>query len=414
MSELFYQRSTCRLCESGTLDLVMSLVATPVGDKYLPMDRCEETRETIPLELYQCGKCSQLQTGAVINSTAIYKHYLSRPVAVNPALSGAYREYAEGIISDVDPPDDGLIVELGSNDGTFLNFFKERGLSVLGVDPAENLATAATSMGIETLPTIFSAELAGRIKEERGAASVIICNFVYANIDDLDDVTEGIRDLLAPDGVFMFETNYRVDVFQKHLLEAINHEHLSYFGVMTLRDYFPRHGIELIDVARVPSKGGSIRCTVQMAGGRRTLSPEVQKHVALEKSLGVYEPDFYKPCAGHIQTAKEELGQILAQSKSQGKTFAGYGTAIGATVLTYQLGLGETIKFFVDDDPYRQNLVSPGYHIPVLGPEALCDQKPDYTLIMAPLYAEQIIAKNQAYLDQGGQFMAVWPKIEIR
>jgi len=414
MSELYYERSTCRLCASGQLEMAMPLVATPVGDKYLPSDRRDETRETIPLDLYLCKSCGHLQTGAVVSAATIYKHYLSRPAAVNPVLSDAYRQYAEGIIADVHPSENGLIVELGSNDGAFLNFFKEQGMKVLGVDPAENLATAATNMGVETLPTFFSAELAAQIKAERGAASVIITNFAYANMDDLNDVTKGIRDLLAPDGVFMFETNYRVDIFQKHLLETINHEHLSYFAVMSLRDYFPRHGMELVNVEHVPSKGGSIRCTVQLAGGPRTVSANIQEHIANEESLGVYETGFYKACADHVQAAKEELGRILVKNGSQGKTFAGYGTSIGATIFTYQLGLGDSIKFFVDDDPYRQNLVSPGYHIPVVANQALFDEKPDYVLIMAPLYAEQIITKNQEYRDQGGQFIVIWPNIEIR
>ena len=134
----------------------------------------------------------------------------------------------------------------------------------------------------------------------------------------------------------------------------------------------------------------------------------------MEDGLGVYDVDFYKPCADHVKSAREELGEILAQSKAQGKTVAGYGTSIGATILTYQLGLGEMIKFFVDDDPYRQNLVSPGYHIPVVGPQALLEQRPDYVLIMAPLYAEQIISKNQEYVDRGGRFIIIWPEIRIR
>lgn len=414
MTQLFYERSTCRLCKFTDLKLAMPLVATPIGDKYLPPERRDETREVIPLDLYLCGGCGHLQTGAVINPEAIYKHYLSRPAAINPVLSDAYRQYAENLMSEIRPSRGALIVELGSNDGAFLNFFKERDMSVLGVDPAENLAGAATSSGIETLPTFFSSELAHSVRKERGPAAIVITNFAYANMDDLDNVTEGIRELISPNGVFVFETNYRVDVFQKDLLETVNHEHLSYFAVKPLNDFFRRHDMQLVNVERVPSKGGSIRCTVQLSGGPHPVSPTVKERIADEDSLGIYNTDFYQSCASHVREVRGELGRILDDIKAQGETVAGYGTSIGATIFCYQLGLGESVKFLVDDDPYRQNLVSPGYHIPVLSSQALYDQKPDYVLILAPLYSEQIIAKNQAYLEQGGHFVIIWPQVEIR
>ena len=414
MNELFYNRATCRLCLSHDLELAMSLVPMPVGDKYLPPERREETRETIPLDLYLCTVCGHLQTGAVVNPEVIYKHYLSRPAAVNPVLSDAYQIYAENILSQVRPVQESLMVEIGSNDGAFLNFFKSHGMSVLGVDPADNLAEAATKSGFETFPTFFTSEIAQNIRKERGPASVVIANFTYANIDDLNDVTQGILELLSPDGIFMFETNYRVDVFQKYLIETINHEHLSYFSVKSLKVFFSRHGMELIDVEHVPSKGGSIRCSVQLSGGKRAVSPTVETHIALEDSLDIYSIDFYTPCASHIHSIRDELLEVLGDIKAEGRTVAGYGTSIGATVFIYQLCLGEIIKFLVDDDPYRQNLVSPGYHIPVLASQAIYDQKADCVLILAPLYAERIMGKNRAYTDQGGQFITIWPKIEIK
>ena len=414
MEGLFHDRATCRLCASSDLALAMSLVPTPVGDKYLPAERREETRETIPLDLYLCGGCGHLQTGAVANPNAVFKHYLSRPAAVNPVISDAFKEYAEGILSGIRPDKDSLIFEIGSNDGAFLNFFKEHGMPVLGVDPAYNLAEAATNSGIPTLPTFFSSEVAHTTKKEHGTASVVVTNFTLASMDDLDDATRGIHEMLSADGVFMFETQYRVDTFQRHLLETINTEQLSIFSVKPLSTFFHRHGLQLINVQRVPSKGGSIRCTVQRSGGPRAISPTVQEHISLEDRLGVYNLDFYEPCASHVQAVRKEMAQVLAPIKAQGKIVAGYGTSIGATILTYQLELGEAITFFVDDDPYRQNLVSPGYHIPVLAPQALLEQNPDYVLIMAPLYAEQIIRKNRAYLDRGGHFVTVWPEVEIR
>lgn len=414
MTDLFYNRLTCRLCGSEGLENAMPLTPTPVGDKYLPPERKEESRDVIPLDLMLCTECGQLQTGAVVNPAFIYKHYLSRPATVNPTLSNAYQEYAESILTRYKPGNDDLVIEIGSNDGAFIGFLRKRSVRVLGIDPAENLAAAATQAGIETIPDFFSRDLAARIRADRGPASVVVANFMFANVDNLSDFTLGIRDLLAPDGVFMFETNYRVDVFQKYLLETINHEHLSYFAVKPLQQFFARHGMDLIAVERVPSKGGSIRCTVQLAGGPHPRNASVEEHIALEQHCSLYNAQFYRPCAEHIRSVRGQLQTFTADARSSGKRIAGYGTSIGATIFIYQLGLGPAIDFLVDDDPYRQNLVSPGYHIPVVSSLALRDQKPDFVFILAPLYANKIIDKNAEYVASGGRFVCIWPEVEVK
>ena len=414
MNDLYKEKKTCRLCNSEDLKQVMFLDPSPVGDKYLPEKYKEETRETIPLYHNLCCTCEHLQTGTVVNPNEVFKHYLSRPTAVNQVLSNAYEEYAEGILRDINPGHDDLITEIGSGDGAFLNFFKEKGFSVLGIDPAVNLAKSATELGIQTIPTFFDRDVAQKIRNEHGEALVIVTNFTLASMDDLNDVIKGIQELLSPNGVFMFETQYRVDTFQKLLLETINNEQNSIFSVKPLNTYFSRKGLELINVQHVQSKGGSIRCTVQKAGGKREIASTVQDHIDLENRLDISNSDFFKPCILRIKEVRDEMAQFIKKTKLNGETIAGYGTSIGATNLTYQLGLGEGIKYFVDDDPYRQNLFSPGYNIPVLPTEILLEKKPDYVLIMAPLYADQIIRKNQEYIDCGGRFMEIWPNVRLR
>ena len=412
MSDVFKIRSTCRLCESGDLTSVLDLLPTPIPDKYLPTDRAGESRELIPLDLLLCGVCGNLQTSAVIDPSVIYTHYLSRPAAVNPVLSSGYQGYAENVVKRYGVGKDDLVVEMGSNDGAFLSFFKDQGASVLGVDPARNLAEVAARSGIETLSTFFSSEVSERIRKERGEAKAVIANFVYANIDNVIDVTMGVRNLLAPDGIFSFETNYRVDVFQKDLIETINHEHLTYYSVKPLRDFFDRLGMQLLTVERVPSKGGSIRCVAQLEGGPYAVSDTVKELIDMEMQNGVYQASFYEPCRSHITSVREEM-RVFVQEIGEASPIAGYGTSIGATILIYQLGLGKVLDFLVDDDPYRQNLVSPGYHIPVQGPQTLIDQHAGHALILAPLYAEQIMKKNQPYIEQGGKFVGIWPEVKI-
>jgi hypothetical protein len=413
MGALYYERKTCRMCLSEDLQMAMPLNPTPIGDKYLPPEKGEESRDLVPLDLLLCGQCGNMQTGAIIDPEVIYGHYLSRPSAVNPTLTGAYKEYAESVVERNNLGKDDLVVEMGSNDGAFLNFYKGLGIPVLGVDPAQNLAAAATEIGVETIATFFSEKVGGEVREKHGPASVFIANFVFANIDDLDDVVKGIRALLADDGVFMCESNYRIDVFQKFLIETINHEHLTYFAVKPLQTFFARHEMELINVEHVPSKGGSLRFTVQHQGGSRAVDSSVKEHIDKEEALGLYDLAFYQGHIDKIESVKNELRQLMEEFKGQGKTFAGYGTSIGATILIYQLGLGEYLKFLVDDDPYRQGLVSPGYHIPVVSAQALADEKPEYVLILAPLYAEPIMNKNQDYIDRGGHFVNIWPEVKV-
>ena len=414
MYKLYKEKITCRLCKSDNLKTVVQLEPTPIGDKYLPIEQQEKSRDTIPLYLNLCGSCEHLQTGTVVNPSAVFEHYLSRPAAVNQVLSDAFLVYAETILSEIKPGADDLVLEIGSSDGVFLNYFKEKGIPVLGVDPAVNLAEAANEIGIKTIPKFFNREVAQKIRTDHGTVSVIVTNFTLASIDDLDDVIKGVRELLSPNGVLMFETQYRLDGFNNLLLETLNNEQNSIFSVKPLNIYFSRHDLELINVQRVPSKGGSIRCTVQQAGGNRSISSEVQELIDLEDTLGISHQDFFKPLIDRIHDVRGEIAKFLESIKIEEKSVAGYGTSIGATNLTYQLALGEAIEFFVDDDPYRQNLVSPGYNRPVFDPKVLLEKKPDYVLIMAPLYADQIISKNQAYIDQGGQFLEVWPNVKLR
>ena len=413
MNKIHYKRLNCRLCESTDLELTLNLKPTPIGDRYLAIKEPEINSLLVPLDLYLCDSCGHLQTGSIIDPKQIYLHYLSRPAAINKNLSESYSQYCHQILRLYNPTPKRLILEIGSNDGTFLKFFKERGFNVVGVDPATNLSESASIIGIPTIPKFFNEQLAHEIKNSHGKASVMIANFVYGNIDNIIDTTRGIRNLLSDDGIFIFETNYRLDVFEKHLIESINNEHLSYFSVAPLKTFFNSQGLQLINVARVSSKGGSIRCTVQLDGGPRKVNKNVEDLIALEHASGLYNKRFYNSCSSNIDSVKNKLHQILELDLKKDLSLAGYGTSIGATTLIYQLDLGDIISFLVDDDPYRQNLFSPGYNIPVLSPTAIKVNKPEYVAILAPLYAKNIINKNIRFLTEGGKFIKVWPSVDV-
>jgi len=411
MSVAVSRHQRCRLCGSE-LELALSLAPTPVGEKLVPRERLNGPDATYPLDLGLCRGCGHAQLLDVIHPELLYADYIYESMS-SLGLAEHFQRYADEVLARVAPASGSLIVDIGSNDGTLLKGFKASGLCVLGVDPARAIAQKTSAAGIETLPAFFTPELARRIRMEYGPATIVTANNVFANIDHLIELVGAIRGLLAPEGVFVFETSYLTDVLQKTLLETCFHEHLSYFSVKPLEAFFRRQGMVMIAVDRVPTKGGSIRGTVQLAGGRRPISPSVAELLVLETRLGVQRPESFQAFAATIDRVKHQLLGLLRQAAVQGKTVAGYGATVGGVTLTYQFELGPLLRFLVDDNPRRQHLFSPGHHLPVLSPEALLERKPDYVLILAPGYAEPIIQKRQAYLKQGGCFIVPLPSMRV-
>lgn len=413
MKPVISRRNTCRLCSDSHLDLVLQLTPTPPANAFVPAERISEIQEAYPLNVFLCKACKHLQLLDVINPEILFRNYVYVS-STSPAFVEHFRKYAYELIDMVTPAKDALAVDIGSNDGTLLRFFKDRGMRVLGVDPALNIARKATESGIDTLPTFFSRDFAHRIREKYGLATIITANNVFAHIDDLADITDGIRDLLFPDGVFAFEVSYLGDVIEKTFFDTIYHEHLSYHSVKPLKLFFSRHGMKLIDIKRVPTHGGSLRGIVQLADGPRKASHFITKMINLEREMGLDRSETFKSFAANIDRVKFRLSKTLKDLKALGKTIAGYGAPAKATTLLYHFDLGGVLDFIVDDSTLKQNLFTPGYHIPVLPPEAIYQRKPDYLIILAWNFAQQIIEKHQSFLDKGGRFIIPLPEVEIK
>jgi SAM-dependent methyltransferase len=417
MTYTYKLRPDCRLCgtsfDTTGKSVAIHLVGTPPGDKYVPPQRKDEVREIVPLDIMFCHSCGGMQTSAVVDPEYLYRHYLSRPAAVNQGLSDAYRGYAQTILDRFRTKGSNLAVELGSNDGAFSKYLKESGMRTIGVEPARNLAEQAIAAGVETIPEFFTAEIADRIKSQHGEADVVVMNHMFSNVDDAGGMIEAVKRVLGPHGVITLQTFYMADVLDKNLIENFNHEHLSYFYIRSFRSFFERHGLELFEVQKVPAKGGSIRIFVQRKGGPHPMSPTVAATIAEEEATGMHKIETYTSVTRFIAGIRENLARVLQPAKAAGKLIAAYGTSIGATTFTYQYGLGDLIEFYVDDDPYRQGLVSPGYHKPVVSNAKLGESKPDYVVILAPLYADQIMAKNAAYKQAGGTFLKIWPEYSL-
>lgn len=417
MKTLFHLRTTCRLCHSGSLELVVPMAGMPIGTPnfQVPDASADDPvfRTAVPMALHLCRTCGHLQILHVGNPDIQYRNYVYT-TSLSLGLRQHFAGYASDVISRFGIAPDSLVVELGSNDGSLLGFFKEQGMRVLGVDPAVDIARRATAAGIETIGEFFTDAIGRRIRDSHGAARVVIANNMIANVDDLDPLVIGVRDVLAPDGLFVFETQYGLDVTEKNLLDTVYHEHLSYFNVKPLTRFFARHGLEVIDVQHIWTKGGSIRVTVQRAGGGRAVSAAVARCIAEEDRLGVDQPAYYAPYAQRIAAIRDGLVAMADAAHARGQLVAGYGVSVGTTTLLPQFDLQSRINFLVDDDPNKAKIMAgPGYDIPILPPAALTERKPAFVVVFAWRYVDPIRAKHGRYFADGGKFVVPLPEISV-
>ena len=402
------KRDTCRLCGSRNLDSALPLLPTVIADAYVSKEQLNDSQETYPLELFLCRGCGHVQMLHVVDPKVLFQNY-NYFTSSSPWLVEHFRKLADELLSLVIPPQGALVVDIGSNDGSLLAPFKNRGMRVLGIDPAQNVAQLANERGLETLAAFFASGLAQDVRRQYGPASIVTANNVFAHVDHLEDIAEGIRFLLAPEGIFVFEVSYLVDLIQKNLIDTIYHEHLCYHSVKPLEAFFRRHGLELIDVKRNPSKGGSIRGMVQLAGGPRPVDPSVAELIQLEMNLGMDRPEVFKLFASTLESFRVQFRRSFQSLKKRGKTIAGYGASTPVTTLIYQFEMGEALDFIVDDNPQKQNLFSPGFHIPILPSPALYERKPGYVVVLAWNYFQPILEKHEAFVKQGGHFIVPLP-----
>lgn len=412
MTQSCFRRLNCRLCNSTHLDLALQLTPTPPVDAFIPKEKLTVLQDSFPLDLFLCQDCGHAQLLDVVDPNILFGNYIY-DTSSSPGLIGHFQRYADTVEEFIKPPKNGLVIEIGSNDGTLLNFFKRKGLRVLGIDPAKEIAAIATSKGLPTLPEFFSSKVAKEVSKTYGAASIICANNVFAHSDQLADMAEGVRILLGPDGVFVFEVSYMLDMIENMVFDFIYHEHLCHHAVKPLQQFLALHGMELIHVERIPTKGGSIRVYAQLLGASRSVSPIVGELIDYEIKYGLYSLNTYRNYAAKIEEIRQKNHNLVHQLVSQGKRIAAYGASATTTVLTYHFDLGSALQFIIDDNATRQGLFSPGYHIPVVSSEKMYDEKPDYVILLAWRFADQIVQKHRRYLDAGGRFIVPLPDLAI-
>lgn len=411
---ILVRRDTCRLCSSRSLDKVLSLTSTPPANAYVRAENLGQPQQYFPLDLFFCQGCGHVQLLDIVNPETLFGEYLYVS-GTSPSFVRHFGEYADDLTTRVKFKPDSMVVDIGSNDGTMLHFFQQRGIKVLGIDPARNLAQTATQRGIETLPMFFDSSLAREIRKDRGPATLITANNVFAHADDLHDLVSGVRELLSPDGLFSFEVSYLADVCEKTLFDTIYHEHLSYHTVGPLISFFHRHDLELIDTVRIGAHGGSLRGIVQHRGGPHVMDTSVTQLLKHERQLGVDKQETLIRFGNRIDAVRQELVSLVVALKSGGKSIAAYGAPAKATTLMHHFQLGrEAVDFVVDDNPLKQGWFTPGHHIPILSPDIIYQRRPDYLLVLAWNFANSIMANHARYAADGGRFIVPLPQIIVR
>jgi len=413
MHNLIHRRNTCRGCDGTDLEMVLSLKPSPIGDEYVTAEKIEVNQPSYPIDLYMCKSCGLAQLIDVIDSSILYGEYIY-VTSSSTDLSVHFRNYADSVINRCKLKNGSLVVDLGSNDGTLLRYFQQKGMCVLGIEPAVHIAAKATSSGIQTIDAFFTPVLAKKIVANYGHAKLITANNVFANIDDLMSWAIAVNELLDVEGIFVFESYYLADLVHNMVFDFIYHEHLSSFSVKPIKALFERIGLELIAVERIATKGGSLRYFVQRPDdGPLKKDGSVAEMLLLEESKGLYRKETFMVFSDKINKLKVQMKNILAKAKGEGKSIAGFGASITGTTLIHHFEIGEYLDYLIDDNLAKQGRFSPGLHLPVYSSSALYERKPDYVVVLAWRFSEIIISKNMAYIESGGQFIIPVPQIKV-
>ena len=403
----------CRVCGGGNFLPFLDLGEMPLVNRYLSRVSDKETEPRFPLQILLCKSCSLSQLSVVIDPKVLFSEY-DYYSSVSRTFQAHCDAMAESLRRNLPLGEKDLVVEIASNDGCLLSKFRDRGLRVRGVEPAANLATAAEAKGLPTFAEFWSAEVARKIEAVDGKATVVVATNVLAHVDDLNGFIGAVASLLGQNGVFVFEVPYMVHFLDRTEFDTTYHEHLSYFLLKPLKYALEANGMMIVKAEEFPIHGGTIRVTAQLAAGPRSPDTSADTLIRIEQEKGLYEADAYCSCAARVKFIRHELDVFVRGLKSSGKTIAAYGASAKGNILLNYCGLGvETIDFVVDDTPAKQGKYYPGNHLPIVSRQTLFDRKPDYLLLLAWNFAEELMKNTAEYGEHGGRYIIPIPSLQV-
>ncbi len=403
--------ATCRSCGSRGLAPVLDLGMMPLSDGFLTASQIESEEELFPLDVAFCPQCTLMQILETVPPEKLFCDNYPYFSSFSDTLLAHSRDNALDLIKRRALTPKSFVVELASNDGYLLKNFVEHNIPVLGIDPADGPAKAAEKIGVPTLNTFFTKDLAAKLKSEGRQADVIIGNNVLAHVADTNGFVSGIATLLKDTGVAVIECPYVRDLIDHGEFDTIYHEHLCYFSVHALDALFKRHGLSLNDVKRLPIHGGSLRLYVEK---KPNVSPNVTKLLAEEKQLGMTDMKYYEGFRHRVEGVRSEMQRILGDLQAKGKRIAGYGAAAKGTIMLNYIGAThEVIEFVADKNVHKQGKWIPGVRIPIVAPEKIKATMPDYVVILPWNFTDEIVRQQAEYQAKGGRFIVPIPQPRI-
>ena len=404
----------CRLCENPLQHIFVDLGASPLANSYLKADQINQMEPFYPLRAYVCTQCYLVQVPVFQSSEAIFGEYAYFSSFSDSWLQHA-KAYTESMIERFGFDAGSQVIEIASNDGYLLQYFAERGIPVLGIEPAKNVALAAQTAGIQTLVKFFGYRIAVELTQEDYYADLLIGNNVLAHVPDLNDFVKGMEAILKPQGVITMEFPHLMRLMAENQFDTIYHEHFSYFSFMTVNRLFAQHGLTIFDVEELTTHGGSLRIYARHTEDRsRDICEHVEALLRREEQKGFKKLDLYLSFNQQVKSTKRSILDFLNRSKNTGKTLVGYGApAKGNTLLNYCGIRTDYLEYTVDRSPHKQGHFLPGTHIPIYHPDKIKETRPHYVVILPWNLKDEIMHQMAHIRDWGGEFVTFIPEVKI-
>ena len=398
----------CRSCGSTNLHLVADLGSTPLANAFLTVDQLNQTELTFPLRLVFCTNCTLVQITETVRPDVLFANYLYASSYSDTMLRHA-RAICDRLCRERCLTKNSLVIEIASNDGYLLQFFVERRIPVLGIEPATNIAAIAQRRGVPTRLAFFESSLANQLAGEDLCADVVVGNNVLAHVSEINDFITGVKRILKPGAIARFEFPYLGDLIRNLEFDTIYHEHIFYFSAHSIETLLNRHGLVFTDVEHIPIHGGSLAVTAALE--LDTLGRgRVERLLVEERERGMDRLPFYSDFGTRVIANVRELKNLTARLRSGGKRICAYGaSAKGSTLLNTACFEAGTLEYIVDRNELKQGLFTPGTQLPIFAPQRLTQDRPDYVLVLTWNFLDEILQQQQAYRDLGGKFIVPIP-----
>ena len=391
------------------------LGVSPVANAFLSADQLDRMEPFYPLHAYVCENCLLVQLEEFESPDRIFNDQYAYFSSYSDSWLAHARQYTDLMIGKLGLNKNSFVVEIASNDGYLLQYFLQKGIPVLGIEPSSNVAVVAQSKGIESWVTFFTEKLAKELVSKKGKADLVLGNNVLAHVPALNDFVKGLKIVLADDGVITMEFPHLLSLMRENQFDTIYHEHFSYFSFLAVTRIFAAHGLRILDVDRLSTHGGSLRIYAAHDKSKRWQEQaSVPALLAEERRAGLDQAASYSAFSEQVNKTKRELLDFLIGAKRAGKTIVGYGApAKGNTLLNFCGIRTDFIDYTVDKSPHKQNMFLPGVHIPIFAPEKIMETKPDYVLILPWNLRDEVVTQMSGISAWGGKFVTPIPQVRV-